>query len=290
MELRFWVGVIALVLGGAAVAWGYRRRAYNGIISDTPTSRVLDVTGPGVVELEGEVRTVDDVGTMAAPLSGEECVVAGWEVEEWEEGGESSSWRTVGEGYDGMPFAVDDGSGEIRVETGTDAAGSDPFSTNLSIGDLDHSVSIDDVTVDFDALPVRQHLEPDEPSPSAVEAFVAQTPTPRQQSGSLMNALDIGNAHGERKYKEGVIQPGDEVYLLGSVEPEERDPNGASTVRFRPEDAVVTPGSGDDPFVLSTRSEDELLDATRWGTPAMVAGALVLLVGVLVLTGSGLLL
>jgi len=83
MELRFWVGVIALVLGGAAVAWGYRRRAYNGIISDTPTSRVLDVTGPGVVELEGEVRTVDDVGTMAAPLSGEECVVAGWEVEEW---------------------------------------------------------------------------------------------------------------------------------------------------------------------------------------------------------------
>lgn len=276
------IGVGGLLLGAFALAWGYNRHSYHRVISETPTTRILDVDEPGRVELKGEVvPTPDGERNLQAPLSGDSCVAAGWEVEEWRESGKHSSWETVASGYDAVPFRVDDGSAEIRVEPGTGAE-SGGFSLDLPLGDLDHSVVVDDVTLDFDRLDVVHQVEPDDPTPARVEEFERRAPGLREQSGSIMNVIDIGNAHGERKYHEGIVQPGDDVYLLGTVEP--KQPDVYENRRLRPDDAVVSP-SKTGPFVLSTRSENELLKKSRWGRPAMAAGVVLLLVGAVSLLG-----
>ncbi|WP_323676832.1 hypothetical protein [Halorubellus sp. PRR65] len=274
--------IIGLVVGGIATVWGYRRRAYHQVISGTPTSRVLDVDEPGLVELKGEVAaTGDDAGTMQAPLSGDTCVVAGWEVDEWNEGGKNSSWHEIAEGYDSVPFLVDDGSAEILVRPGSDADASN-WTSNISLDGLDDSVAVDGVTVDFQHLRVEHQLDPDDPTPARVEEFERRAPGIDAQTGSVFNAIDFGNAHGERKYKEGIVQPGDSVYLLGAVEPADGD--ARPDRRLRPEDAVVTP-AGDDEFILSTRSEEQLLSKSRYGLPAMVVGAVVMAASVLYTIG-----
>ena len=217
---------------------------------------------------------------MEAPLSGEPCVAAGWEVDEWNESGKSSSWHTIAEGYESVPFLVDDGSARIRVEPGANSDAS-TWTTNLPLGDLDDSVSVDGATLDVESLVVRHQVAPDDPKPARVEAFERRAPGVDEQSGAMLEVLDFGTAHGERKYKEGVVQPGDDVYLLGTVEPVDGDAHPDR--RLRPEDAVVT--TGEDEFVLSTRSEEELLSKSRWGLPAMALGGLVIAAGLLLVVG-----
>jgi hypothetical protein len=275
------IGLLVLLLGGVGVAWGYNRRSYHQVVAGTETTRALDVDTPGLVELKGEVVPADGGDTMQAPLSVENCVAAGWEVEEWNESGKSSSWNTIGSGYDAVPFLVDDGSAQIRVEPGTGSDATD-WTSGLSIGDLDHSVSVNGATFDFDRLSTVHQVEPGDSTPRAVENFESSVPGVHEQSGSMFDALDFGKKHGERKYKEGTVEPGDDVYLLGTVTTADGDAHPDR--RLRPEDAVVRPG--DDEFILSTRSEDELLSKSRWGLPAMAAGGLVMAAGLFVLLGA----
>jgi hypothetical protein len=143
-------------------------------------------------------------------------------------------------------------------------------------------VSADGATLDFDRLRVVHRLDPDDPTPRTVENFEMSVPGVDEQSGSMFNAIDVGNAHGERKYKEGVVQPGDDVYLLGTVTPADGDAHPDR--RLRPADAVVTPG--DEEFILSTRSEDELRSKSRLGLPAMALGGVVTLAGLLLIVGA----
>jgi hypothetical protein len=268
-------GIIGVALGAFALVWGYNRRSYHQAIAGTPTTRVLDVDQPGRVELKGEVVPVDDDPALEAPLSGESCVAAGWKIEEWEESGDNASWHTIGEGYEAVPFHVDDGSAEIRVEPGSDADASN-WTSNLSFGDLDESVDVDGVTVDFERLAVEHQLAPEDPKPGHVEEFERRVAGVSEQTDSITNIIDVGNAHGERKYNEGTIHAGDDVYLLGTVAA--RDGDAHPDRRLHPSDAVVRPG--DDEFILSTRSEAALLDKSRYGLPAMVLGAVLFAAGV----------
>lgn len=279
--LSTWIGLGIALLGGILATWGYRRHGYHELVSETPTSQVVEVDEPGTVELSGTVEPIEDEGTIDAPLSQRECLVAGWEVEEWDESGDGSSWNDVAEGYRSVPFRLDDGSGHVRVDPGRDAARAGLLSGGLDLGDLAHSITVDDVTVDFRNIPVQHQVAPDEQNP-VVRRFESSVSAVHEQTGSITNLVDIGTAHGERKYHEATIEPGDDVYLLGNVTPQ--DGRTADQVHVRPADATVTP-DGEAPFVLSTRSEDELLSATRVGLPAFAIGLLFLGFGLVMAAG-----
>ena len=48
---------------------------------------------------------------MRAPFSDGGCLLAEWEIEEWEESGKHASWRTEGSGTLTVPFYVGDDTG-----------------------------------------------------------------------------------------------------------------------------------------------------------------------------------
>ena len=50
---------------------------------------------------------------MTAPFSDEDCVVAAYEVEEYDSSGDDSSWDTLEQGILSCPVFVHDGTGEL---------------------------------------------------------------------------------------------------------------------------------------------------------------------------------
>jgi hypothetical protein len=281
-------GVVLLVAGGGVGLFGWRRRGLQRLVAETPTTDARAIADPGVVELTGTVEPAPEEGpgTFDSPVGRRDCVVAGWEVEEWDERGDHSSWKTLGDGIRSVPFYVDDGTDRVLVDPGrhSDPAGGF-FETLGDLGDFPASVSVDDTVVDFRTLPVVQRVGAEAETPPHIRSFVSGERAVGTQRGSITNLVDIGNAHGDRRYYENVVRPGDEVYLLGYARP--RDDDAGSNVRLRPETAVVTPPSGgeDGGFLLSTREESALLGGQSVATAALAGGALAMLVGASLLIG-----
>lgn len=281
------IGSLVALAGVGLSIYGWRRRRYHRAIVGTPTRDVRQVDRPGPVELVGEVVAADD--SFDAPLSGaDETVVAGWSVEEWSETGDHSRWTTVADGVDAVPFLLDDGTDRIRVDPGSHASRGGLLGRVTDLGDLADSVSAGPLTVDFERLPTVRRVGAEDPTPERVRRFVAHESTVDRQTGSLTNLIDVGNAHGDRRYAEGTIRVGDEVYLLGPVRPAHGDGrvdgDGNRDVdrraRLRPGDAVVRPApDGEVPFLLSERSEDRLVASTRVWRYALGAGLLAVAVG-----------
>ncbi len=138
---------------------------------------------------------------------------------------------------------------------------------------------VDEATVDFRTLDFVGQFAPEDETPEPIQEFEVIAASVRPQPDSTGAVLDVGNAHGERRYYEGRIEPGEDVYLLGDAQPKD----DANPGRLRPEDAVVRPG--DERFLLSGRSESELIGATRLGFVLLVCGLLIVGVGVWVLLG-----
>jgi len=268
-----WIGVVLVLVGLLAALWGAGRLSLYRAITGTETDGVLDVDSPGQVELSGTARPIDG-RTIEGPLTGREALAAGWRVEEWDERGDHSHWNEVAEGYDSVPFRLDDGGAEIRVDPGSDAAGSG-FVDALDLGDLSHSVAVGETTVDFRTLETVDQIPPDGSKPDRIARFEHNERTVGPHTDSITNLVDIGKKHGERRYHEGRIEPGDEVYLLGTVQP--RDGEAAAS-HLQRSNAVVAP-DGDDPFVLSARTRSELESATRLGMAALLGGLAAVVAG-----------
>jgi hypothetical protein len=104
------VGAVLLVDSGYA---GYRGlgwlRRYMEVTSGSATA-AEDVTEPGTVSLSGTV-VADEA--FSSPFSGEECVVWKWTVGELRR----NSLNTVGSAVYAAPFAVDDGTGRVAVDS-----------------------------------------------------------------------------------------------------------------------------------------------------------------------------
>lgn len=275
-----WIGILLVLVGLVATGWGVGRASLYRTITGTPTSDVLDVDGRGRVELTGTARPIDGE-TVEGPLTGRPALATGWRVEEWDERGDNSHWNEVAEGYDSVPFELDDGSASIRVDPGDDASPSG-FVDALDVGDLGHSVGVGETTVDFQTLETVDQIPPDGAKPDRIARFERAESTVHEHTGSITNVVDIGKKHGERRYWEGRIEPGEEVYLLGTVRPQDEG-TGASG-HLRRSDAEVAPAP-DEPFLLSERGESALRSATQLGVVGLVAGLAMVLAGVYLLLG-----
>lgn len=281
-------GLFSLLVAGVVGRYGWRQRRHRALVTETPTTAVRDLDEEGLVELEGEVAAAE---TFESPIGGDEAVLSAWEVEEWDERGESEMWETRATGVYATPFALDDGTGEVRVEVGDHVEGEDDGGFDVQVGALDvdrllsTGVSVDDVFCSFERFPVATSVPPDAEPPERVAEFVRGEAGVSTQTDSITNVLDLGNAHGERRYYEATVEPGQEIYLLGEAQavPDATYPLG-------PDDVVVRPPAGDGSLIVSDRSEEALvseLGQYRW---AVGAAAVLGAVGVgLLLVGGGVL-
>lgn len=98
------------------------RRAYS-IWTNEPIDAGSLHLESGVVEVQGEVEPIDDVGTLASEYTGTECVAYSYRRKEkrrthssTDDSGSNTEWKTVESGEQHCPFYVTDGTGAVAVD------------------------------------------------------------------------------------------------------------------------------------------------------------------------------
>lgn len=178
--------------------WNVRRRSPGRQFEDVePTSP--SAVEPGIAEVEGTVRPVED--PLTAPLSEQSAVASAWRVEEW------NHHRTKTKRQN--PLAVGDGNWFVPAK---DAA-TVPFEVIGEHGRIEVDPT-EATVVDENATAVVE-VEYDETPPDAVSRFLSARDVPEPREPPWDN-YDLWNrVQGDRKYVEGVIEPGERVFVHG---------------------------------------------------------------------------
>lgn len=111
------VAVLAVVLpvGLAIAAVGFASlRQYYRLARRSPAAVHRVTEGP--TEIEGTAEPRDSGATVRSGLTGEECLLYEYDVEEYEEGRHGGSWNEVASGTDGVTFVVGDETGRVLVD------------------------------------------------------------------------------------------------------------------------------------------------------------------------------
>lgn len=282
-------GLISLAIAAVVGGYGRRQQRRRALVAGTPTTEVRTLDGEGLVELKGEANAGE---TFRSPIRGDESVLSAWEIEEWDEGGETEMWETRATGVYAEPFTLDDGTGEVRVEVGDHVVG-DPSGFQISdvqLGPIDldqrfsSGVSVANVLCSFERFPVEMSVPPDADPPERIAEFIQGESGVSPQTDSVTNLVDAGTKHDERRYYEGTIEPGQEIYLLGKAET-----TADATHPLGPDDVVITPPENeDDSLIVSDRTEEALVSELGRYRLAYAATAVLGIIGVgLLLVGGG---
>lgn len=267
-RLELGLYAVLFLLGGLYfVRFGFTRRKRLVLIEDTPTEEIRSLSA-GFSEITGRAEPFD--GTLDAPFTGDDCLVRTWMIEEWEETDDSSSWRTIAEDVAAVPFVVDDGTGRVRVDPPDTDAVHDPSISPTEVFDMIRRNSADsDAVYDVDGIeePVVENAV-DEATPDAVEQFVTDRDDVTYAAEGVLDGLDAGRQEGDRRYYQALVQPGEDVYVLGTAVPRE----GAGGPD-NPENLSVTHRDGIDPlFLLADKPEQTLIEARKDRSPLLYIG------------------
>lgn len=235
-----WTGFSLLFVGFGLVIVhsGRKMRQRSKRIEGTETTPVRELS-PGTVEVKGTARPTGAGDGVDAPISEGEALVTTVEVEKYDSGGEGGGrWKTLYEDEEAVPFLVEDGTGQVRV---------DPPTGGLFEFELE-----------------REKVGGGEEPPEAIRRFVESEAGVDEAARHDLGLLSVGE---RRRYSEGLIRPGEEVYVLG----EARETDGG----WGEHHFVVDGGTDPESFVLSDKSEEKLVSQNRWGGVLLYAlGAL----------------
>jgi len=249
----WWAGagyaVVATLTGGWLIWLGFRRWRQRNLMQNTPTESVQALSiGPS--EIKGTAVT-EDGEPLPAPFTAETCVLAKYEVKEYEDDDDDSggSWKTIEEDTVYTPFFVDDGTGSVRVEPHEE-----------TVYDLDP----DDWT--------ETYVDSSEHGPERVREFVRESP-------DLSFPSDSSGKENDRKYRQNLIRDGESAYVFGTVHPrDESSGYGESNedrlvVRKADEDGALS----EPMYLISDDEEADLKNRRRFALWRAPVGALFLI-------------
>lgn len=219
-----------VVLVGLLLVWyGFHRHRQRRLMEDTATSEV-ESAAVGAVELTGAVEPA--AGTVTAPLTGEECVVVDYQVEEYKRHDDlAKEWVTVEGDVLAEPFYMNDGTGRMLV----DPPGS---STNYDVSEENRA---------------REEYESTAAQPDALDAFIVEHTDLSPTSGY------------SRRYTQEVIPVGEEAFVFGDAESAADVEVVLDGVEPASEpELVVTEDDDTEMLLISDKREEELVSGRRY--------------------------
>lgn len=220
--------LIFVAVGVLTMKKGWASRSKSKRIEETETTPIRDLE-PGTVEVKGTAQLAEDGELLQAPFSKADALATTVEVEEYHNNGQhGGSWDTEFEDQQMTSLIVDDGTGTVAVDLPPD-------------GELNLEMRKKKVGAG------------DEP-PENVQAFLETEPAVDEASRGSFGPLNYGD---RRRYGEGVIEPGESVYVIGNA----RRVQGDWGERDFAIDELTPAGD----FVLSDKSESELVSEGKFG-------------------------
>lgn len=236
--------LMAVGAGLYTINRGRKARAQSKRIAATETTQIQDLQ-PGTAEVKGTAHPAEDASVTKSPVTDADALATHVTVEKYQsdpEGG--GNWRTIHEIESAEPITVDDGTAEVRVELPPEGG------LNLDL--------------------IEQTVGSGEEPPEPIRQFVEQEADLDEATRTDLGLVSVGE---RRRYSEGVIEPGEEVYVLGRVR---------ETADWDGQDHVIDEPTQSGDFVLSDKSEETLVTEGSWG------GGFMLVVGGVLATGGAL--
>jgi hypothetical protein len=215
---------------------GRKLRGQSKRIAATETTQIRDLQ-PGAAEVKGAAHPAEDASIMQSPMTGADALATHVMVEKYQSSSQGGgSWTTIHEAESAVPIMVDDGTAEVRVELPSDGE------LNLDL--------------------IRKTVGGGEEPPEPIRRFVEQEADVDEATRHDLGLLSVGE---RRRYSEGVLEPGEGVYVLGTAR---------ETAGWDGQEYVIDEPTQSGDFVLSDKSEDTLTEEGRWGGGFMlVVGA-----------------
>jgi len=251
------VSLVPLIGGLLSIKKARRVKKRNKSVEEVHFSEIGELE-PGTVKINGEARRTDDGSALRSPISRKGAIGYVTRVEE-PGGGKSQSWETVYEDEEFVPFVVDDGTGEVRVEPPPEVSTAGGMFPKRQV-----DIELTQTTVWGDEEP-----------PERVKDFIKRNEEVEEAEGVIFDE--------DRRYSEGVIEPGEEVYVFGEATEEGGD--GVWGERICVIDETTPAGE----FVVSDKEGERWLEKRDKGAllmygvggVAFVVGGLSALVAVL---------
>lgn len=210
--LALWGGVLLSLAAALSFYHGWKRRRLSALLSETPRTEAAEVRSPGVVRIRGRIVPAADADPLTAPFGDSECVLAAWEIEEMYDAPKNRSWEPAAWGVRSVPFYVEDSTGRLRVEVNDRTVGNETAEVftpeRLAVSD---GVAVDGLHCEFESFGVRAETDYGESPPGRIREFLAAT---EGVSAGPMATTAVVDAS-KRRYREGVLRPGDEVSVVG---------------------------------------------------------------------------
>lgn len=251
------LGLVLVLVGGIIGYFGVRKlpTLHQMITGDPVDIRDL-VYHDGPVEIEG-TATVDEE-TATGLFSGTECLAYEYEAQEYRSSGKSSSWQPLDDGGRAVPFLVEDETGTVTV---------DPTDAELHLSSWQERV--------------KGGHEP----PERIRRYIKMSEDVDSQQKSMNLVVTEFNYGNDQRFIERRLDPGESVYVYGTVERAPAGEWGSGRV-----DAHITSGERNTPLIISDTSErGAIWRVAKWPVLYVAIGLVLLLPG-MVLLGSGLVL
>lgn len=273
---------------------GFMTLRRKRLIESTPTSTVRGFA-MGLVELTGKAKKTK---AIKSPFTGVECVFYRYTVERYESSGRSSRWVIIGEGNSNYcPFWLDDGTGKIMVFPEgaelvmpldyefTNTIGK-PLPDNLIEFMESNGLKYKTIFGDFSLRFKEWFIEPGE------SVYVLGT-TEKTSDSSFMRAEKLLKRLQEIKNNpesireadsnnDGMISRQEWDAVTAKIERELIQQEIASNTQNDLTDVVINKGDTGQVFIISDRSQSEILKSFSWQCFGGVFGGAALSVAALV--------
>ncbi len=217
-----WLFAMFFVAAGSViVASGFRQYRRRRLVKRMPTISI-HALATGLAELYGEVSPVDE--PLQSPFSGEDCVLYEYNIEEYRKGAEGSGkFHRREQREERVPFTVDDGTGTVQV---------DPADATLR-NKTENSYTVKQ----FDDLP--------ETAQTFIQEQVERDDVQEKMTGRR-----------RWRFTETYFPVGDDAYVFGKAMLRDDQDGSMAT----PENMVISADVQTPMFMITDRSEDELLN------------------------------
>lgn len=242
------VGLSFLLVGLWLIRRGFRKRKIRTLLSDIPVESVQALSiGPSAVQgtvVAGE-KTVSD------PYSEDECAFAVYEIDDYHEGDENSGGSIVNVGMHAEyeSFYLDDGTDRVLVRPDAEAR----YEFDSEKFDLVHEGDLETA------------------SPTLREYFADYKESWKARASGFFKT--------SRRYNQRTVEPGDEIYIFGTVDQRTDVQSGT-----RGERRVIQKIEGgllaEPMFMLSDQKPADLVDDRKWVMWTIPYGAFMLILAV----------
>lgn len=185
--ILLFIGGCFSVVGLAMAGFGWQQRKHHQLVTGTPTTDIRSLDSEGLVELQGTISEPASESGFVSPIGQTtNTIFATWAVEEWshDSSRDKSTWANIAGGIDSVPFYLDDGTGQVRVEIGDRSS---------------------DVTQEFEEIPIVEEVNIDAQPPAHIRTFDDEHSLSKPE-GASGNLLSIGkNDYGDRHYSERAL-------------------------------------------------------------------------------------